>query len=568
MTGHCYHDLPRRAYPSVVQDALRYLPESLPPENRTKSARRLSIIDLAALRSVGRQPGVRPILLIAFNSIFWFAGVQSIFRLFTLDAFKMNVEHTGRVLGLVGLVSVIVQGGLIGRLNKHFGEIRLLAAALVLMAAGFVLQGLSVNFGVPMFIVAAAVTAAGTSLHMPSVSSYISRRVGADGTGRDLGSHAEYRCPGARHRPAGLGFALRRARPAHAVLYWRRGHRPAPGRDSAPTAAVTRRARRQSPHKLRYSPRLASFVPRFMKSTHLAWLLAFTTLLALVVPARAGEWGGNVNRRTGLFEPPLSDLRKAAEREDHAELARAASRLGPVRLARALADPDPRMVQAALDALPIFSAGILLLGDTLPCLAAADENTRFHAIRAVAALLAANDSSRLEEWEIANETTRAICRALATAATSEGLPVATRLLALQGLGDAGNTCAPSMKPGSLLASPEPEIRRAAVLMSGAKSSATWLTAANDSNSQVAAAAGARLCEVGLQTNVSSILVSHGLRQLALANGAAAEDVVEMLPCLAASADPADAKALVDLRNTASAAIRTAIGRLREKGTAP
>jgi DHA1 family tetracycline resistance protein-like MFS transporter len=167
--------------------ALRYLPESLPPENRTIVARKFTLIDLAALRSVGRMPGVIPILIIAFSSIFWFSGVQAIFRLFTLDAFKMNVVGTGRVLGLVGLVSVIVQGGLIGKLNRRFGEIRLIAAALFLMAAGFVLQGLSVSLGVSTFILASAVTAAGTALHMPSVSSYISRRVGPDMQGATLG---------------------------------------------------------------------------------------------------------------------------------------------------------------------------------------------------------------------------------------------------------------------------------------------------------------------------------------------------------------------------------------------
>ena len=167
--------------------ALRYLPESLPVEKRTTPARRLAFVDLGALRGVGRLPGVAPILLIAFNSIFWFAGVQSIFRLFTLDAFKMSVVGTGRVLGLVGFISVIVQGGLIGKLNRRFGEVRLLAAALLLMATGFVMQGLSVNFGLPTFIVAAAITAAGTALHMPSVSSYISRRVGPDMQGATLG---------------------------------------------------------------------------------------------------------------------------------------------------------------------------------------------------------------------------------------------------------------------------------------------------------------------------------------------------------------------------------------------
>jgi MFS family permease len=99
----------------------------------------------------------------------------------------MNVENTGRVLGLVGLVAVIVQGGLIGKLNRRFGETKLLFAALVLMAIGFALQGLSVNLGVPMFLVATAVTAMGTALHMPSVSSYISRRVGPEVQGATLG---------------------------------------------------------------------------------------------------------------------------------------------------------------------------------------------------------------------------------------------------------------------------------------------------------------------------------------------------------------------------------------------
>jgi DHA1 family tetracycline resistance protein-like MFS transporter len=167
--------------------AFRYLPESLSPESRTKPTRRLSLIDLGTLRTVARLPGVIPILIIAFSSIFWFSGVQAIFRLFTLDAFKMDVVGTGRILGLSGLVAVIVQGGLIGKLTRRFGEIRLLAAALVFMAAGFAVQALSVSLGLPTFILAAIITAAGTALYMPSVSSYISRRVGPDKQGATLG---------------------------------------------------------------------------------------------------------------------------------------------------------------------------------------------------------------------------------------------------------------------------------------------------------------------------------------------------------------------------------------------
>jgi hypothetical protein len=304
-----------------------------------------------------------------------------------------------------------------------------------------------------------------------------------------------------------------------------------------------------------------------MQATHLIAALACSALLALVAPAHAGE-RGDVNRRTGLFEPPLSDLRRAAEREDRAELARTAARLGPARLAKALADPDARTVRAALDALPLLSAGLLLLGEVLPLLGAPDDGTREHAVRSVAALLASSDPARLEEWEIADETTRAICRALAAVAGTEGLPLTTRLLAVQSLIGSRSVCAPSAKPTTLLSSPEPEIRRAAVLLLDVKAGALLRAAADDSDGRVAAAAGARLCRFKLPTKDSITLVAHPLRQLALAEGAAAEDVVEMLPCLAASADPADARALQELRSLASPAIRDATRRLKENGVTP
>jgi hypothetical protein len=297
-----------------------------------------------------------------------------------------------------------------------------------------------------------------------------------------------------------------------------------------------------------------------MKATYLIWALVCSALLALVATAHAGE-RGNVNRRTGLFEPPLSDLRKAAEREDRAELARTAGRLGPARLAKALADPDARTAQAALDALPLLPAGILLLDEALPLLGASDDATRAHAVRSVAALLASNDPIRLEEWEIAEETTRATCRALAAVAGTEGLPVTTRLLAVQGVTDAGNVCAASTKLTSLLSSPEPEIRRAAVLLADASAGSLLQTATNDGDSRVAAAAGARLCRSGLPSQTSAGPGHRPLRQLALAEGAAAEDVVEMLPCLAAAADSADARALDGLRITGSPTIRDGIRRL-------
>ena len=158
--------------------ALKLLPESLAKENR--STRKRMLVDWQALRDVKAYPGVRAVLFIFFVSTFWFA-------LFTLDAFAMNVTNTGRIFGLVGLVSVVVQGGLIGRLTKRFGEVTLITTSIVLLIVGFLLHAACVGRGVPMLILAAMVASVGTALHMPSVSGYVSRSVPADVQGSTLG---------------------------------------------------------------------------------------------------------------------------------------------------------------------------------------------------------------------------------------------------------------------------------------------------------------------------------------------------------------------------------------------
>jgi hypothetical protein len=298
-----------------------------------------------------------------------------------------------------------------------------------------------------------------------------------------------------------------------------------------------------------------------MKPTIRNWALACVTLLASTGNALAAE-RATVNRRTGLYELPLTDLRKAAERGDRAELARLAARLGPGRLAKALQDPDRRNVLAALDGIRLLDSGILLLEGVLPLLGSTDEGIRAHAVAASAALFAASDTARLADFEVAEETTQATCRVLAKVAANEAESLSTRLLAIQGLADAPPACAASRKPAELLASREPEIRRAAVLGLLPSSSPALVAAAQDRHGGVAAAAGARLCE--RRTSKQPLPAEPPLRKLALAEGAQPEDVIAMLPCLAASTDPADRAAIEELRTAGAMAVRDAIKRLQYK----
>jgi len=175
------------------------LPESLPPERRARAhggeaktpGHRISPFDLDGIRRALALPDVGRAIAINFILIFWFAGFEQTFRLFTDDGFHLTAQGTGRLLGLVGVVSALVQGGLIGRLTRRAGEARLLAVGLFVLAAGFVLLGAAPAIAAaPRAALGAAsvLIAVGSGLVSPSVSSYVSRRAGPDAQGLTLGT--------------------------------------------------------------------------------------------------------------------------------------------------------------------------------------------------------------------------------------------------------------------------------------------------------------------------------------------------------------------------------------------
>ena len=166
------------------------LPESLPPENRGKNPRRAVPFDLAAFREGARIPGVALASAVAFSVTFWFSGMEQTFRLFTEDAFGMTDTGTGRVLGYVGVVMAVVQGGLIHRLTRRFGEPRLVPAGAMTLGIGFALLALCPSLGgwsLPALFVASGVIGLGSGLINPSISSYISRQASAHAQGATLG---------------------------------------------------------------------------------------------------------------------------------------------------------------------------------------------------------------------------------------------------------------------------------------------------------------------------------------------------------------------------------------------
>jgi len=162
------------------------LPESLRPESRNPTGRR-KVFDLEAFRQVVRQPGIGVAMWISFIALFWFSGMEVTFRLFNEDAFAMGIAETGRVFAFLGLIVVIVQGGLIHRLSRRFGEVRLVRVGLFSMSLGFVLLAVSPDVGVWFLYVASGWVAVGNGLYSPTLTSYTSRQATLQTQGAALG---------------------------------------------------------------------------------------------------------------------------------------------------------------------------------------------------------------------------------------------------------------------------------------------------------------------------------------------------------------------------------------------
>lgn len=164
------------------------LPETVTPDHpaRTSAARGRGWSQL--IKSL-KQPRLGFVLSIYFLFIVAFSIMTTTFSLYTMFRFGYDAQHNGYLFAYVGLLAVIVQGGLIGRLVKRFGEL-----PLVVMGALFFAGSL---FAIPFvgpergglfaLLVGGGIFSLGNSLATPSLTTLASRSVGPAEQGGVLG---------------------------------------------------------------------------------------------------------------------------------------------------------------------------------------------------------------------------------------------------------------------------------------------------------------------------------------------------------------------------------------------
>ncbi len=165
--------------------AVVMLKESLSEEIRNRLSkeppkRRFEMFTEAVIR-----PNVGLLIALTFLATFVFAGLESTFAMWSRRQFGWGPEQNGYLFAMVGLMSALIQGGLVGRLAKRFGEARLIIQGASALAIGMLLIPFSSS--VPVLVVAMVIAGYGFSIISPSLNSLISLQVGDHEQGGIMG---------------------------------------------------------------------------------------------------------------------------------------------------------------------------------------------------------------------------------------------------------------------------------------------------------------------------------------------------------------------------------------------
>lgn len=160
------------------------LPESLPPERRAPYRWR-NAHPIGALHFLQRRPTVLRLSVAGFLSMLAHDAMPSLYVLYTSYRYHWDARTVGLVLAGVGVMSMIVQGALVGRLVRALGERRALAVGFLSGAIGMAVYGLAPTGAI--FIVGIVFTAF-YGLANPALQSLMTSRVDATEQGQLQGA--------------------------------------------------------------------------------------------------------------------------------------------------------------------------------------------------------------------------------------------------------------------------------------------------------------------------------------------------------------------------------------------
>ncbi|THG31000.1 MFS transporter [Naasia lichenicola] len=196
------------------------LPESLPPERRTRSLHLPHLHPFKVLKDAYTRPQLRWVLLGFTLVAIPFMFFANNFAVLALDSVMWNATQIGLVVAGVGIVDIIVQGGLLGILLPRIGERGVVIAGIAAQGFGCVALAIvgSVFDSPVLVIVGALVLAAGQGGANAALQGLLSTAVGDDEQGWLAGAVSAIQSASGMIAPLLAGFLYTGI--AHSAPYW------------------------------------------------------------------------------------------------------------------------------------------------------------------------------------------------------------------------------------------------------------------------------------------------------------------------------------------------------------
>ncbi|MCW5700714.1 MAG: MFS transporter [Rhodospirillales bacterium] len=162
------------ALKETISPEVRERLRAMPPQSRWRQ-----------FRQSLTQPAVLVLIGLSFLAHFVFSGMETTFAMWSRRQFGWGPEQNGYIFAFIGVITAAIQGGLVGRLAKRFGEPRLILLGAATLTLGILLIPFSRDL--PLLVMAMFIVACGFSLISPTLVSLTSLQVGIDNQGGTMG---------------------------------------------------------------------------------------------------------------------------------------------------------------------------------------------------------------------------------------------------------------------------------------------------------------------------------------------------------------------------------------------
>ncbi len=149
------------------------------------AGKRPSVFDVSVYAEYFKRHGLGSVYWQFFLFTFAFSCFTSGFALFAQSRFHWDARETGYMFAYAGFLGIILQGGLMGRLVKKFGEIKLALLGFIASVIAYVMMGFA--YTLVFLLITATVNSFGNGVLRPVLTSRITQLVGRHEQGIALG---------------------------------------------------------------------------------------------------------------------------------------------------------------------------------------------------------------------------------------------------------------------------------------------------------------------------------------------------------------------------------------------